>query len=546
MASFLEDFAIEALQLFAGHDEANEFLINRLVNRGRNRPHPWTTKNDYISWTGLTDRTYNSRLLRAKPYPTVEALGTRRPPLAEVVKLFHAAPTGQRICRKSTMLFPAFAQYLTDGFLRTQMANKPPFDSGFPEDRKRTTSNHDIDQSPLYGRTQEQTRVLRDMSGAAGKKGRLKSQIINGEEYPLFLYGADGKVKPEFCGANGKSVLDQPLGADNLPPGSPKLFKLFAVGGDRVNATPQVSMMNVLFLREHNRLAGMLEVDNPGWDSDRVFETARNIIIVMFIKIVVEEYINHINTSKFRFKADPEAAWSADWNRPNWMTTEFSLLYRWHSLVPETLKWGGTVFGGKDLLLDNAGLMASGLATTFAEISANNATVLGLGNSATFLIKAEEKAIEQARTNDVATYNDYREAMKMDRADSFEDIVGKSNEPAEKARRKALADELKRLYGHPDNVEFYVGLFAEPVEENGPVSDLILAMVAMDAFSQALTNPLLSKHIWGNAENQKLAFTTKGLQAIESTKTLKDILLRNSTGLGARFVGMTRADWVRG
>jgi prostaglandin-endoperoxide synthase 2 len=544
MASFLEDLAIEALQLFAGHDEANEFLINRLVNRGRNRPHPWSTKNDYISWTGLTDRTYNSRLLREKPYPSTEALGTRRPPLAEVKKLFQTPPTGQRVCRKSTMLFPAFAQYLTDGFLRTQMANKPPFDSGFSEDRKRTTSNHDIDQSPLYGRTAEQTRVLRDMSGAAGKKGKLKSQQINGEEYPLYFYGSDGKPKPEFCDTSGKSILDHPLGADKLP-GSPKLFKLFAVGGDRVNSTPQVSMMNILFLREHNRLAGVLEADNPGWDNDRVFETARNIIIVMFIKIVVEEYINHINTSKFKFKADPEAAWSADWNRPNWMTTEFSLLYRWHSLVPETLTWGGAVFNGNDLLLTTEAITSSGLANAFAEISANNATVLGLGNTASFLMTAEEKAVEQARTNNVATYNDYLQAMKMDRADSFEDIVGKFSGSPEGLRRKALADELKRLYGTPDNVEFYVGLFAEPPAENGPVSDLILAMVAMDAFSQALTNPLLSKHIWDNPDNQKLAFTTKGLQAIEGTKTLKDILLRNSTGLGNRFVGMTRADWVR-
>ena len=92
MASFLEDLAIEALQLFAGHDEANEFLINRLVNRGRNRPHPWSTKNDYISWTGLTDRGLQfARLLREKPYPSTEALGTRRPPLAEVKKLFQTA-----------------------------------------------------------------------------------------------------------------------------------------------------------------------------------------------------------------------------------------------------------------------------------------------------------------------------------------------------------------------------------------------------------------------------------------------------------------------
>jgi prostaglandin-endoperoxide synthase 2 len=135
--------------------------------------------------------------------------------------------------------------------------------------------------------------------------------------------------------------------------------------------------------------------------------------------------------------------------------------------------------------------------------------------------------------------------MDMDRADSFEDIVGKSSNPAEKARRKALADELKRLYGTPENVEFYVGLFSEPVDENGPLPDLMLAMVAMDAFSQALTNPLLSKHVWGDKDNRELAFTKKGIRVIEDTKTVKDVLLRNASGLGNRFVGMTRADWER-
>jgi prostaglandin-endoperoxide synthase 2 len=227
------------------------------------------------------------------------------------------------------------------------------------------------------------------------------------------------------------------------------------------------------------------------------------------------------------------------------MTTEFSLLYRWHSLVPEMLNWGGTSFNGAQLLLNNAPLISSGLAASFAEVSANNATEIGLGNSATFLMQAEEKAVAQARTNNVASYNDYREAMDMDRADSFEDIVGKSSNPAETARRKALADELKRLYGTPENVEFYVGLFAEPVDENGPLPDLMLAMVAMDAFSQALTNPLLSKHVWGDKDNRELAFTKKGIKVIEDTKTVKDVLLRNASGLGNRFVGMTRADWER-
>ena len=532
----LEDMALDALTAIVGHGDVNEFLINKLVNRARNRPHPWSTRDDYISWSGLTDRTYNARLLPAKPYPAAEGMGTRRPPIDEVAQLFAAGPGGQRVCPKSTCLFPAFAQYLTDGFIRTQISN---IDA--ETDRRRTTSNHEIDLSPLYGRTERQTAVLRLGSEAKGEKGRLKTQVIGGEPFPPFLYDATGQVKAEFCDAAGRSVLDAPLGIDRAGAKA----TLFAVGGDRGNAAPQVAMINILFLREHNRLAAMLEQANPDWDDERVFQTARNILIVMFIKIVVEEYINHINTSVFKFRADPSAAWHAKWNRPNWMTVEFSLLYRWHSLVPETLTWNGKPASGASMLLDNSRLISGGLANAFVEISANNATELGLGNSASFLVEAEKKAVDQARTNHLATYNDYRRAMDLDPAESFADLVGKSRNEVENARREALAARLKQLYGTVDNVEFYVGLFAEPREKNGPLPDLVLAMVAMDAFSQALTNPLLSEHIWGDAANRKLAFTAAGIAEIERTKKLRDILVRNAAGVAERFVGMTRRDWDR-
>lgn len=541
MGSSLEDFALEALSALVGHEDVNAFLIDKLVNRGRNRPHPWSTRFDYICWSGLTDRSFNARLLPAKPYPAAEAMGTRKPPKEDVAKLFVAVPGAQRVCPKSTCLFPAFAQYLTDGFIRTRVANDPPFGDG-KEDRRRTTSNHEIDQSPLYGRTEAQTDVLRLKSEAAGRKGRLKSQMIGDEEFPLYLFDDMGKVKPEFCDPAGNCLLDLPLGLSAATPG---LKTLFAVGGDRANANPQVAMINALFLREHNRLASLIETGNPGWDDERVFQTARNILIVMFIKIVVEEYINHINTSEFKFLADPKVAWHAKWNRPNWMTVEFSLLYRWHSLAPENFSWGGQKIPGWQMVLDNSLLVRDGLATAFAEISANNAAELGLGNSATFLHRAEEKAIEQARLNNVATYNDYRRAMDMDPMESFAELVGKTKDPAEKARRAVLAGRLEGLYGTVDNVEFYVGLFAEPRERNGPLPDLILAMVAMDAFSQALTNPLLSEHVFGDPENRKLAFTPAGLAEIERTQSLHDILARNAGNLAGRFVGMTRRDWQR-
>lgn len=532
-------FLARALDAVDLDDDVNRLIIDRIVNRVRNRPHPWSTRHDYISWTGLTDRSFNARLLPANPYPAVEAMQSRRPPIAAVAALF-AVPQGQvqRHCPKSTALFPAFAQYLTDGFIRTMLSNDDAL-----TDRRRTTSNHEIDMSPLYGRTPAQIAVLRVNNPNSGQFGQLKSQTIDGEVYPPYLFGANGLVKPEFCNADGVPVLDMPLGLSHASPEGKA--SLFAVGGDRVNAVPQTAMINSLFLREHNRLAVLLEAANPDWDDDRVFETARNIIIVMFIKIVVEDYINHINSTEFPLQADPSGAWKAKWNRPNWMTVEFSLLYRWHALVTETTTWGGQRVPGNTVLLDTRALTKSGLADAFVEVSANPAAQLGLHNSAWFLLKAEQDALTQARINNVTSYNDYREAMGMPRAASFAAIVGPTDDPFERQRRDGLAAQLQALYGTPDNVEFYAGLFAEPREPNGPLPELISAMVAMDAFSQALTNPLLSEHVWGNAANRRLAFTDLGLAAIDATSNLRDVLARNSNGLGQRFVGMTRPDFQR-
>jgi prostaglandin-endoperoxide synthase 2 len=224
---------------------------------------------------------------------------------------------------------------------------------------------------------------------------------------------------------------------------------------------------------------------------------------------------------------------------------EFSLLYRWHGLVTEEITWGDKPHPSNSLLLNNSLLLESGLAQSFINVSANRAAMLGLENAATFMMFAEKNAIRQARLNNIASYNDYRVAMGMEPARNFAAIVGGSDTPVEQARLTALAARLHALYGHVDNVEYYIGLFAERVEQNGPLPELISSMVAMDAFSQALTNPLLSEHVWGNAKNRRLAFTEDGIKVIDSTKSLRDLLRRNSKGLGQGFVGMTRPEWKR-
>jgi prostaglandin-endoperoxide synthase 2 len=425
-----------------------------------------------------------------------------------------------KLCPKSTLLFPAFAQYLTDGFIRTKMSHT----GTDTENLRQNTSNHQIDLCPLYGRTPSQTLALRLCSEAAGQRGRLKSQMINGEEYAPFLCEA-GVPKAEFA------ALDQPLGFQALqkPENADRLALIFAFGGDRVNTAPQVSMLNTLLLREHNRLAAGIEARHPAWDDTRVFETARNVVIVEFIKIVVEDYINHIAPTPFPLRADPSVAWTAPWNKPNWITTEFSLLYRWHALIPDDVTWNGTSYPLAATLRANRLLIDGGLAQGFIDMSAQPAGAIGLFNTVSDLVDVEMRSIFQGRFVNLAPYTDYRDYAGLPRPKTFEDISGNPD----------ITDALRRAYGTPDKVDFYVGLFAEDTVANSPLPELLMRMVAVDAFSQALTNPLLSEHVF-NPDT----FSQYGWDDIQATHSLRDLVARNvPQPLGDAFIGMTRPDW---
>ena len=140
----------------------------------------------------------------------------------------------------------------------------------------------------------------------------------------------------------------------------------------------------------------------------------------------------------------------------------------------------------------------------------------------------EQFAIQQARLNRIASYNSYRQAYSVAPAASFDQI---STNPE-------VATLLEQLYGTPDKVEFYPGLFAEDLVDDSPLPGLLMRMVAVDAFTQALTNPLLSAHVYNAG-----TFTPWGLDLIENTHKLGDILARNVPLRGPTAIEMTQADW---
>src|SRR5918994_2568801 len=154
----------------------NRVLINNAVMTVPTRPNPLSTMTDYTSWSSLTDRTFSSRHL-----PPVAARDL--PDAERVADLFTRTGDGTP-CPKSTLLFAYFAQWFTDGFLRS--------DRSVERDPRRNDSRHEIDLLPLYGVTPGWTEQLRAHQG-----GRLKSQSIGGAGFPPYLFGG-GVKKPEF------------------------------------------------------------------------------------------------------------------------------------------------------------------------------------------------------------------------------------------------------------------------------------------------------------------------------------------------------------
>lgn len=480
----------------------NRALINSAVLKVPTRPNPLSTLAPYTSWRSLTDKTFASRHL--PPLPDGDA---DLPPPERVADLFMRSGDAP-LCPKSTVLFQYFAQWFTDGFLRS--------DRSQPPDPRKTESNHEIDLMQLYGLTPGITQLLR-----TGEAGLLKSQMLNGEEYPPYLR-ENGKTKPEFEGLP-PVVRYETLSEEQLD-------GLFAVGSDTSNSQAGFLMMNVLFLREHNRIARLLAEAYPRWDDERLFATARNILTVILLKIVVEEYINHIAPYYFKFFVDPQAFRNESWIRPNWMAIEFNLLYRWHSLVPSSLHIGGHEVSTLETLFNTEILVEHGLGQMFEDASNQRACRVGLLNTDPLLRDVEIASIRQGRAVGLMTYNDYRELCRFPRVTAFDQISG----------NPAVQDGLRDVYGTVDRIEFFPGLFAEDLRPNSVLPALVGRFVGIDAFSQALPNPLLAPRVF----NER-TFSAVGMDLIRTTRTLSDILHRNVPDQQRRFVSLTRRGWKR-
>ncbi len=497
------------------HSLVNAGVISHLVEATAGRPLPyslWTGRpigvpymggvpeasSDYVTWTGLTDRRFTGRHL-----PPVDDAAVAKLPSTDAIWTLFERKAFVPSTSTSTLLC-YFAQWFTDSFLRTSA-----------DDTRLNTSNHEIDLCQIYGLDAETAALLRTGAG-----GLLRTSADG--LYPARLFDAHGTLNPEFATLpylvrrpDGTTLEDIVLGSLDVPAAELLTRKqgLYATGLERGNSTILYTAISSIFLREHNRLCGVLAGAHPEWDDDRLFQTARNINIVLLLKLTVNEYINHLAGAPLKLSLQRGFAEKAPWYRTNRIAIEFDLLYRWHSLVPDAIEVDGHVYSAADYRFNNAVLERHGAETLIAAASHQPAGRLGLGNSPAFLKYAEARAHTLSRAHRLQSFTAYQKCFGETPVKDFKDLTGDD----------ALAARLAQLYETVDDVEFAVGLFAQHHNDASVLPATLNTMVAVDAFSQILTNPLLASGVYGPQ-----AFADEGLAVIDGTDSFQQLVLRNA------------------
>lgn len=453
---------------------------------------------DYLTWHTVTDKTYFDRHLAPAAGSFIQALpsndATPEHPYGEVTDLFKRKQ-GMKEGR-SSVFFMFFAQWFTDGFFRSSHVNP-----------RKTTSSHNIDLAQIYGHDEEVAWMLR-----SGQGGRLSSQQINGEEYPDYLGETDecGVWWVKHCYQNLPYIKDQAWMASIFGRFSDsQKAKCFATGLERGNFVVGHMVMSTLFLREHNTICDELASRYPDWDDDRLFHTARIINTVILMKLVIEDYVNHIAGLDILL-LDPSFAEKKTWYRTPWIAAEFNLLYRWHGLVPDTLQ----IADSNESLVNNFDLLTKeGFNSLLEAATRQVAGQVTLDNVPAFMLPAEQEMINKGRDWRLRSFNDYRVRFGLPRLHSFEQLTDDAD----------LNANLSRLYGHIDNLELTVGLFAEQ-GKRALTGELQTAMVAYDALTQIYTNPLLAKENFSAKH-----FTAYGMERIHATTSFQDLVDRNTS-----------------
>ncbi|CAG9857596.1 unnamed protein product [Phyllotreta striolata] len=331
-----------------------------------------------------------------------------------------------------------FVRTITDKDRRCVPDNQPA--------EQLTAVNHFLDLSLVYGNNEQVNRQVRQFQG-----GRMRVEARNGQEWP-----------PRSNNASGVCAIQNPREA------------CYLAGDARVNQNPQLTLLQVVLLREHNRLADALASLNPHWDDETVFQEARMINVAQHQFITYYEwlplFIGSQNSLKNKIIYNTKG-FVDDYDQsvdPTILNEHATAAFRYfHSLIVGSLdlvtearsSYGSLRlsdwFNRPQILEEgeNFDQLARGL-NTQPESAADR---FHTSEITQFMFRAGQafgqdlKATDVQRNRDhgLASYNDYRQFCGLPKAHTFEgflDLITPKD-----------VEKLANLYQSPDDVDLTVG-----------------------------------------------------------------------------------------
>uniref|UniRef100_A0A9J8CRH6 Prostaglandin G/H synthase 1 n=1 Tax=Cyprinus carpio carpio TaxID=630221 RepID=A0A9J8CRH6_CYPCA len=406
-------------------------------------PPTYNSKYDYLNWEAYSNITYYTRLLPPVPQDCPKPLGTKGkmklPDPKLLVEKFMLRRNFRPDPQGTNLMFAFFAQHFTHQFFRTHNRVGLGFTKGLA---------HGVDAGHIYGDTLDRQLDLR-----LHKDGKLKYQVVNGEIYP-------------------PTVLDAPVKM-SYPPSVPPEQQL-AIGQEVYGLLPGLSMYATLWLREHNRVCDILKQEHPTWGDEQLFQTSRLIIIGKTIRIVIEDYVQHLSGYRLKLHFDPALLFTSQFQYQNRIAVEFNQLYHWHPLMPDSFHIAGEEIHYPQFIFNTS-------------ILTQPAGQIGGGHNIHPVVrKVAEGVIIESRELRLQPFNEYRKRFNLKPYTSFSEFTGEEE----------MAKVLEKLYGHIDALEFYPALLLEKTRPGAIFGESMVEMGAPFSLKGLMGNPICSPEYW--------------------------------------------------
>ena len=271
-----------------------------------------------------------------------------------------------------------------------------------------------------------------------------------------------------------------PFNADGLPNGGGPSPELFLAGDVRVNEQVGLIALHTLFVREHNRLAGLITRQHPGWTDEQIYQRARQLVGAEMQAITYNEFLpallgedalpryrgynpsvdariaTEFSTAAFRF------------GHSGLSPTLQRLDERWREIPEGHLPLRDAFFAPRRIIDEGGiepvlrGLAAQPMQRIDAEIVDDVRNFLfGAPGSGGFDLAALN--LQRGRDHGLPTYNAVRSALGLRPAERFADVTSDRD----------VAQRLAAAYATADDIELWVGGLAEDRVGSGHVGPVI-------------------------------------------------------------------------